>query len=71
MQVWLQEFAWTEKEKLSKIKARGSSLPDDTAQDLWKEPMFCFETAVKMYYYAHLVSCCFFSAKPLQLSLVP
>lgn len=52
-QVWLQEFAWTESEKLSKIKARGSSLPDN--HGIMMEPMFCFETAIKMYYYAHMV----------------
>ncbi|KAK9802002.1 hypothetical protein WJX73_009255 [Symbiochloris irregularis] len=53
LQAWLQEFAWTEAEKLSKYKARGSSLPEN--HNINREPMFCFETAIKMYYYAHLV----------------
>ena len=38
-----QEFAWPE-EDLPKRKAeRGSSLTADTAAELAKEPMFCFE----------------------------
>jgi len=38
-----QEFAWPE-EDLPKRKAeRGSSLTTDTAAELAKEPMFCFE----------------------------
>ena len=39
----MQEFAWPE-EDLPKRKAeRGSSLSAETAAELAKEPMFCFE----------------------------
>ena len=49
----VQEFAWTEEELLSKIKTRASSLPESAG--LMQEPMFCYETALKAYYFAHLM----------------
>ena len=57
LQVWLQEFAWREEDVSSKIKERASSLPDESFEEveLNKEPLFCFETAVKMLYWANLV----------------
>lgn len=54
LQVWLQEFGWTEEEKTSKIAKRGDV--HGIVQDaLKKEPMFCFGTAVKLFYWSHLV----------------
>lgn len=50
MQIWLQEFTWAEKDKHSRLQDRHLHLPDHM-----REPMFCFETAVKMYYFSHLV----------------
>ena len=55
-----QEFAWTEEELLPKIKARASSMPEAHREQIMTEPMFIFESAIKLYYFAHLmcVSCC-------------
>ena len=57
MQAWLQEFAWTEAEKLQKWKTRAGNLRLTSAalHDLNKEPMFCFESAIKLYYYSHII----------------
>lgn len=57
MQAWLQEFAWTEAEKLHKWKTRAGNLRLTSAalHDLNKEPMFCFESAIKLYYYSHII----------------
>ena len=56
-QAWLQEFAWTEAEKLQKWKKRAGNLRLTSAalHDLNKEPMFCFESAIKLYYYSHII----------------
>ena len=47
LQVWLQEFAWTEEDISQKLAERGSSLAPDSdprlADTLAKEPLFCFE----------------------------
>ncbi|KAI3433461.1 hypothetical protein D9Q98_003274 [Chlorella vulgaris] len=58
MQVWLQEFAWTEGEEEERKKAeRSSSLPPESRSSaaIDKEPMFCFETALKALYWSFLV----------------
>ena len=57
VQAWLQEFAWTEAEKLQKWKTRAGNLRLTSAalHDLNKEPMFCFESAIKLYYYSHII----------------
>ena len=49
MQRQLQEFAWTEAEKDSQMQDRLIQLPQ-----LAMEPVFCFETAVKLYYFSHV-----------------
>ena len=54
MQVWLQEFGWTEEEKAAKVAKRGD-INGFVQQALSKEPMFCFGTAVKLLYWSHLV----------------
>ena len=49
VQVWLQEFAWTEAsqaDKLAERNARAQSKHESTV--LSQQPMFCFETAVKL-----------------------
>ncbi len=45
LQVWLQEFAWTEKDVPRKRQERASSLPQDSTELLRmnSEPMYCFE----------------------------
>ncbi|CAL8466200.1 g5736 [Coccomyxa elongata] len=53
LQVWLQEFAWTEEEKWAKIERRNRDGP--RGQQLAKEPMFCFDNAVHMLYWSALV----------------
>ncbi|KAL3158681.1 hypothetical protein ABBQ32_011423 [Trebouxia sp. C0010 RCD-2024] len=53
MQVWLQRFAWTE-QKLAACKRKRDALPQDPTL-LRDEPMFCFETAVKLLYWAGFV----------------
>ena len=56
VQVWLQEFAWTEEEKAERLSIRSSSgVCPDTNDGLSKEPMFCFETAMNMLYWSALV----------------
>ncbi|KAK9817845.1 hypothetical protein WJX72_003000 [[Myrmecia] bisecta] len=52
LQVWLQEFAWVEKDLTRKKAERLRSLPDFNGLD--QEPMFCFETAIKMFYFCGL-----------------
>ena len=51
--MWLQRFAWTEQKLAGRIKKR-NSLPKDPTL-LRDEPMFCFETAVKLLYWAGFV----------------
>ena len=53
VQVWLQRFAWTERKLASRIEKR-NALPKDPTL-LRDEPMFCFETAVKLLYWAGFV----------------
>ena len=52
-QVWLQEFAWTEADKPIKLEARSIMVPKDT--DLGCQPMFCFETMMKLLYWSCFV----------------
>ncbi|KAL3143143.1 hypothetical protein ABBQ38_003412 [Trebouxia sp. C0009 RCD-2024] len=51
--VWLQEFAWTEADKPIKLEARSSMVPKDA--DLARQPMFCFETMMKLLYWSCFV----------------
>jgi hypothetical protein len=55
-QVWLQEFAWREDEKLRRLQERSSSLRLASAvkERVDREPMFCVETSVKLYYFSHV-----------------
>ena len=53
LQAWLQELAWTEKEKPERLDIRNATLPDN--EELRQAPMFCFETAIKMAYWSALV----------------
>ena len=57
LQVWLQEFAWTESEKLRRLKDRSSNLrlTSIVREEVDREPMFCFETAIKLYYFSHII----------------
>ena len=62
IQVWEQEFAWTEADKPIKLAARALTMPGD--HELNKQPIFCFETMMHMLYWSCLVydhkrvSCC-------------
>lgn len=53
LQVWQQEFAWTEEDKPIKLAARALAVPDNQA--LLKRPMFCFETMMHLVYWSCLV----------------
>ena len=53
MQVWLQEFAWTEADKPIKLAARSSMVPKNAELARW--PMFCFETMMKLLYWSCFV----------------
>ena len=52
-QVWLQAFAWSEKGKAKRLRARQAAAADLPA--LRDAPMYCFETAVKMFYWNTLI----------------
>ena len=62
-QIWLQEFAWTEREKPKKLVARNAGETSSGSTEglqllrekLAQEPMFCFETAMNMLYWSALV----------------
>jgi hypothetical protein len=49
LQVWLQEFAWSEKGRRQKLQARERMAAH--VPQLLTEPIFCFETAVRMLYW--------------------
>ncbi len=51
VQVWLQEFAWTEQDEAIKLAARKMTLPPSEK----KHPLFCFETMMHMLYWSCLV----------------
>ena len=53
MQVWLQDFAWTEKDVSKKLKTRAAKLPESSS--LASEPIFCFELAIRLFYWSCLV----------------
>lgn len=53
MQIWEQEFAWTEADKPIKLAARALTVPSSSS--LHTQPMFCFFTMVKMWYWSGLV----------------
>ena len=57
VKVWLQEYAWTEAEKLGRLDDRSSSLrlASDAKAEVDREPMFCVETAIKLYYFSHII----------------
>jgi hypothetical protein len=50
LQVWLQEFAWTEADKPVKLEARSTMVPDNPK--LAKQPIFCFETMMNLLYWS-------------------
>jgi len=52
LQIWLQEFSWGENELAARKEDRLSSLQ---CEMLRSEPMFCFETSLKMLYWSMLV----------------
>lgn len=53
LQVWLQEFAWTEAEMPVKLEARSVMVPDNPK--LAREPLFCFETMMNLLYWSCFV----------------
>ena len=71
LQVWLQEFAWTEANKPVKLEARSTMVPDNP--NLAQQPIFCFETMMNLLYWScyvydhnkvqeqYLCPCCHFA----------
>lgn len=55
VQAWLEDFAWTEEEKASKLAQRNAEAPRGRGRDLAGQPMFCLETAMHCLYWSHLV----------------
>ena len=53
LQIWEQEFAWTEGDKPIKLAARALTVPEGSS--LNQQPIFCFETMMKMWYWSCLV----------------
>lgn len=53
VQTWLQRFAWTEQNLDAAVKQRNALPLDKLLLD--REPMFCFETAVKLLYWCGFV----------------
>ncbi|KAK9804066.1 hypothetical protein WJX73_001449 [Symbiochloris irregularis] len=54
IQVWLQDFAWTEEEVEDKIQqrvARGNGANE--VEELAAEPIFCIETAIKLHHWSY------------------
>ena len=43
LQVWLQEFAWREKDKPGRMQQRNQSMAPEDREIIQQEPMFCFE----------------------------
>ena len=73
IQIWEQEFAWTEGDKPIKLAARALTVPKGSS--LNHQPMFCFHTMMKMWYWSCLVydyqrvrSLCTLTALTLQVS---
>ncbi|BDA50387.1 probable lipase at C-terminar half [Coccomyxa sp. Obi] len=57
LQAWLQQFSWTEADKPGKLEQRRRQARESSAarEALDREPMFCFETAIKLYYFSHII----------------
>ena len=53
LQVWLQEFGWTESKQCELLAVRNATSTSD--ETIAAEPMFCFETAMKAFYWSGLV----------------
>ena len=53
VQVWEQEFAWTQADKAIKLAAKALTVVEPQA--LAKQPIFCFETMMHMLYWSCLV----------------
>ena len=53
LQIWEQEFAWAEADKPVKLAARALTVPEGSS--LTQQPIFCFETMMKMWYWSCLV----------------
>ena len=53
IQVWLQEFAWTEADKPIKLQARSIMVPNNPK--LARQPIFCFQTMLNLLYWSCFV----------------
>ncbi len=54
IQVWLQEFAWTEAKQRDLLAIRNEVTGSESNLDIAAEPMFCFETALKALFWSGL-----------------
>lgn len=55
VQVWLQEFAWTEKSKPERLEIRNGSMAIEDRATIESEPMFCMETMMNCLYWSLLI----------------
>ena len=53
VQMWQQQFAWTESGKEAKLVARAAALP--STDHLATQPLFCVETMMHLLYFSCLV----------------
>ena len=53
VQMWLQDFAWTVDDLPDKYEGRKAKMLNQPA--LSQEPMFCFELAIRLFYWSCLV----------------
>ena len=51
LQSLLEKFSWLEVEKVPLIKARNEKASNFVSE----QPMFCFETAIKLFYWSNVV----------------
>lgn len=54
VQIWEQEIAWAEADKPVKLAARALTFPQSDSS-LHQQPIFCFITMMKMWYWSGLV----------------
>ena len=56
VQVWLQDFAWTEKQKPAQLKQRVAQAKGEHERLILEQaPLFCVETAICLHRFSNLV----------------
>lgn len=55
MQRMLQQFAWSDDQKRPRLEQRNRRLVDLKQELMCQQPLFCFETAIKTFYFAAFI----------------